>query len=370
VADSEQTASESRSLRVGLHAEPQLRDLAERIADDLRGDLQRRFPEIEWRVELGRGKPKDPQARIAELMQDARQVLLDNDWDLIICLTDIPLRSDDHRPLTAVVSATDGVALISVPALGAFDVERRVREAALNAIEALVGGKANAEPERRESVRDRLQELASLIGRAQVREDNTIRFSTAVIRGNLRLLVGMVRANHPWRVTVKLSRALVASLGTAAYVLASTGFWTLASHMSWQRLLGLAIAALVLTSVALIAAHNLWEHSTTPQTRERVVLFNAVTTLTITIGVLTLYLALLAFSVVGSFSLIPESALHDQIGRATTGDYLRLAWLATSLATLAGALGSLVESDLAVREAAYGYRPSQETGDDDESSER
>jgi hypothetical protein len=361
VADlSSQPRKGSRTLLVGLHAEPQLRNLAERIVDDLREELERRFPEIEWRVELGEGRPKNPQARIAELVQDARQLLLDNRWDLVICLTDIPLRSDDHRPLTAVASATDGVGLISVPALGAIAVEDRLREAALDLIAALVG----LSDEDRESVRDRLRELASPIGTAQVRDDNTIRFSTAVIRGNLRLLVGMVRANHPWRVTVKLSRALVAALGTAAYVLASTGFWTLASYMTWQRLLGLALAALVTTSVALIAAHNLWEHSTDPQTRERVVLFNVVTTLTITIGVLTLYLALLALSVVGSFSLIPEGALNAQINRAAAGDYLRLAWLATSLATLAGALGSLIESDLAVREAAYGYRPSQEAGDD------
>jgi len=94
------------------------------------------------------------------------------------------------------------------------------------------------------------------------------------------------------------------------------------------------------------------------------VLFNAVTVVTIAIGVLTLYLALLAFSVIGSFSLIPEGALNAQIHRAAAGDYLRLAWMATSLATLAGALGSLVESDLAVREAAYGYRPSREAGAD------
>jgi PAS domain S-box-containing protein len=65
----------------------------------------------------------------------------------------------------------------------------------------------------------------------------------------------------------------------------------LASYMTWPRLLGLALAALVTTSVALIAAHSLWEHSPGPHTRERVVLFNAVTTLTIAIGVLTLYLA-------------------------------------------------------------------------------
>lgn len=62
-------------------------------------------------------------------------------------------------------------------------------------------------------------------------------------------------------VAVKLSRAMVAALGTAAYVLASTGFWTLAGHMTWPRLLGRSIAALVVTSVALIASHDLWEHS-------------------------------------------------------------------------------------------------------------
>jgi hypothetical protein len=360
VADSSsQSGRRSRTLRVGLHAEPQLRTLAERIVDELREELEHRFAEIEWRVELGDGGPKNPQARIAELMQDARQLLLDNRWDLVICLTDIPLRSDDHRPLTAVASATEGVGLISVPALGAIALEDRVRKAALDLIAALVG----RSDKDRERVGDRLHELASSIGTAQIRDDNTVRFSTAVIRGNLRLLIGMVRANHPWRVAVKLSRALVASLGTAAYVLASSGFWMLASHMAWPRLLGLALAALVATTVALIAAHNLWERSRDPQTRERVVLFNAVTMVTIAIGVLTLYLALLAFSVVGAFILIPEGALKAQINRADAVDYLRLAWMATSLATLAGALGSLVESDLAVREAAYGYRPSQESGD-------
>jgi hypothetical protein len=362
--------TESRVLRVGLQAEPQLRDLAERIADDVRADLERRFPDIAWRVELGENELADPQGRIAELVQDARRVLLDKSWDLTLWLTNLPLRSDDHRPLTAVVSATEGVALISVPALGVIDLDERVREAALDVIAALVGASGEEEDERPDRVRERLQELASPLGTVQVRDDNTIRFASAVIRGNLRLLVGMVRANHPWRVALKLSRALVAALGTAAYVLASTGFWTLAAHMTWARLLGLAIAALVVTSVALITAHGLWERSTNPATRERVVLFNTVTTLTIWIGVLSLYLALLAMSVIGAFSLVPPGALEAQIDRSDTGAYLRLAWLATSLATLAGALGSLVESDLAVREAAYGYRSRHEPGEEDDAPER
>ena len=51
-----------------------------------------------------------------------------------------------------------------------------------------------------------------------------------------------------------------------------------------------------------------------------------------------------------------SAEIHHAAG---LGDYLRLAWLVTTLGTIGGALGAAVESDRAVREAAYGYRPEE-----------
>jgi hypothetical protein len=79
--------------------------------------------------------------------------------------------------------------------------------------------------------------------------------------------------------------------------------------------------------------------------------------------VLTLYAALFAITAVAEAALISPSALERQLAHPVDiGDYLKLAFLTASLATIGGALGSLIESDLAVRNAAY--RNSDDEGGD------
>jgi uncharacterized membrane protein len=363
---------------VGLLAAPGLAyEIAEQLARELPGLLRRRFPGVEWNVEVGLEPMAAASQDDVDLVEIAHKRLLAEGWKLAICLTDNPVHVG-NRPVTAHASATHGVGLVSVPALGAVNLDDRVRTAVLRLVEGLLGEQiddpeSSADRGRYDRMRRRLEDLASPVGRAEVHEDRTIRFVSAVWRGNLRLLIGMVRANRPWRLIAGLSRAIVGALGLDIFGVASPGIWLIADGMTWPRLLVFGVASIVIICASLVTAHGLWERtcSPRPETRERVILFNLTTAFTVAIGVLTLYLALFAINVVAAVVLIPEQVLSKQVGHpVAVADYARLAWLVTSLATLGGALGAALENDRAVREAAYGYRPDARTEADRGEGER
>ncbi|GAA1692224.1 hypothetical protein GCM10009680_34760 [Streptomyces yatensis] len=78
---------------------------------------------------------------------------------------------------------------------------------------------------------------------------------------------------------------------------------------------------------------------------------------TLSLGVLGGLLGLFVVDFAVASFLIESGVLANQLKRPVgTGDYARLAWLASSAAIVGGALGSEFESDEAVRRAAYGKR--------------
>jgi hypothetical protein len=131
--------------------------------------------------------------------------------------------------------------------------------------------------------------------------------------------------------------------------------------LSWARLIALSLGTIAGTCVLIIGVHGLWERSPNQAVREQVALFNAATALTLAFGISALYVALFLLNSLSGGALIAPSVLEAEIHHPISiHDYLWLAWLVSSLATIGGALGAAVESDSAVREAAYGFR-----GDDD-----
>jgi uncharacterized membrane protein len=322
-------------------------DVAARLAAELGAALSQRYPDVCWDVALSVDPLAKPPVHLTELVDAARSRLLEKDADLAIAITELPLRLG-RRPLLSHASPTHGVALVSLPALGPLRREQRLLGAAADAIAVLVGDVPQ------DGTHRRLVELAS---DADDPDSQGVAFLARVLTGNVRLLLGMIRANRPWRLVTRLSRALVGALAAASYALVASDVWRISVSLDGLRLAALTLSAIAIAVVALIAAHDLWERAGDPRVREQVMLFNLTTLATLAIGIVSLYLAVFAVSLAAAALLIDQSLFAQQTNQgADVGDYLRLAWLASSLATVGGAVGGALESDTAVREAAYAHR--------------
>ena len=136
---------------VGLVAAPSVsHELTPTLVEDVRGELTARLPDVTWHVQLLDDGLVEPPADDGEIVEAARKTLLTRGWDLVVVLTDLPLRVA-RRPVVAHASPVHGVAVLSVPALGTVAVRRRLREALLRVVDALLGEAHDADADLREA---------------------------------------------------------------------------------------------------------------------------------------------------------------------------------------------------------------------------
>jgi hypothetical protein len=270
---------------------------------------------------------EDVDTALARLRVHARQ----HEWDLVIGVTELPLRDDDGRYLLAAIDPQRRTAVLSLPALGGLRVHTRAR----HAVRGLVSGMA--EPTSHDEQRVPLPGLS----------------------GRGRVLLGMVLANRPWLLLLGLKSALVAALATGAVATVNSTVWLLAGSMSWWRLGVATIASIAIVVAWIVIDGELWDHpdDNSAEARERSRLYNTSTLMTLTIGVLICYLALYVVNLAWALFVLDPSVMGDSLGTSLGyGDLLVLTWFVASAATLGGALGTGLESDEAIRAAAYSKR--------------
>jgi hypothetical protein len=319
-----------KPIRVGLVADPasptemalRMTDLRPPDGDDRDG----------WDIEVV-SEPftvgsEDIDTALARLRVRARQ----HDWDLVIGVTELPLRDDDGRYLVAAIDPQRRTAVLSLPALGGL----RVRARARHAVRGLVSGMT----EQPDAPDEQRLPLPGLSGRGRV-------------------LRGMVLANRPWLLAPGLKSALVAALATGAVATVDSTVWLLAGSLSWWRLGIATIASIAIVIAWIVIDGELWDHpeSASAEARERSRLYNTSTLLTLTIGVLICYLALYVVNLAWALFVLDPAVMGESIGTPLGyGDLFVLVWFVASAATIGGALGTGLESDDAIRAAAYSKR--------------
>ncbi|MDH2415598.1 hypothetical protein [Nocardioides sp. CER19] len=302
-------------------------------------DVARRFRDLdppdgarqEWDIEVV-SEPftvgcEDVDTALSRLTDRARE----HRWDLVVGLTELPLRDGDGRYLLIDVDPPHGTAVLSLPALGGLRMHHR----SMLALRELVSGMAD--PARETDHRVRLPRR----------------------RGHWRLLTGMVLANRPWLLVPGLKSALVAALTTGAIATVNSTIWLLAGSLSWWRLVIATIASITLIVGWLVIDGELWDRpeNDSPAARQRSLLYNTSTLVTLLAGALICYVALYVLNLIWALFVLDPAVMGGYLQMSLGyGDVFLLTWFVASAATVGGALGSGLESDAAIRAAAYSKR--------------
>jgi hypothetical protein len=332
-------------------------DFPYQVARQLRDELPRELDGDQaprWTVEVVCDPVTAGRHDTGEILRALRARAAEHGWDYAVCVTDLPLRAG-ARPVLADASRRENAAVVSLPALGGGRPYRRTRLLVTDLIGELAGGG------RRPLPRSTLARLLAPVHRLEPDiEAVDIRYGATPVRGRIGLLTGMVRGNRPWRLLRGMSSALAAALATSAYAMISSSVWQLSDTAGPARSIGLAVAAVAVMTAWLIVAHHLWETRRRMPEPGQALLYNVSTVLTLGIGVGVLYLVLFVVDLTAAVLLIDAHLLASALGHAAgLPSYLTLAWAATSMGVVAGAVGSTLETDAAVRQAAYGYREEQ-----------
>lgn len=357
-------AAEFREVVVGVLADP---DLPTTVADRLDGALAAMLADrlaevaVRWRIEVV-CDAFEALSGYERLLDRARDRVCTTDWDLAVCLTDAPLR-DAHGVVLAEVGADDTTAVVSLPALGGVDVVRRTRRLVATlvehlAVDVLCPGQARS-PLRHDRRLRRARTL-HVVSPADSDIGNELVLSPRI--GVLRLLLGMTRANRPWRLVWGLSAALGGALAGGAFGVFYSNIWSLADSLPAWRLAAVCVAAIAVYVTWIVTGHGLWEAPTEPTRRDdaRTALRNASTVLTVCAGALVFFAVLFAVILIASLLVITPAYLAATLEHPSGfADYLDIALMATVMGTIAGAVGSGLEDDATIRHATYGYRERQ-----------
>jgi hypothetical protein len=313
--------------------------------------------QIHWRIESVCHRFVLDDHGLIPVLDLAGRLHARGDRDVVILLTDLPRRVGT-QPIVSDYSIRHRVALVSLPALGGgFRITARLRDLLVHLIGNLTADDRGLDPGVQHASRLNLPAHARHIHSHSDGIDGHLALSG--LRGRLRLLRGMVHDNRPWRLVPHLASATAAAAATAAFGIFYSSIWQMAEALPLWRLALITILAIAAMVGWLIAYNHLWDLPSGHDDPGKAALYNASTILTLSLGVIFMYGMLYLIALLAAGAVIDAGYLQTQLKLPRSvgiGDYARLVWLSCSMGIVAGALGSNLDGEDAVRQVTYSRR--------------
>lgn len=333
----------------------------------------------EWKVEFYEDSLTGATTESTEVLRTSRIRKLEQRWDFVIALTDLPLFHDE-KTIVAEVFKNDSVAYISMPALGLAPRYKRVREATVQLMNEMYYGSSESDRQEAEEhiqsqdddydelknknpkqlLGNRMLEFFSPIKR-ETPEDNSdidVRFTVKSRSSSfIRTVSGMVYANKPWALFPAFAKIVIIAFTTGAYALIFPTLWQMSTTYSAERGVLMTILSILALVVWIIVSHGLWEKKDEENNAYLKKLYNATTFFTLLTTVIMYYIILFILFTLTTLILIPPEQVESNISsEAGLGNYLLVSWIGTSIATIFGAIGSALEAKEVILNSTYGHR--------------
>ncbi|ARD75415.1 5,10-methylene-tetrahydrofolate dehydrogenase [Staphylococcus xylosus] len=362
----------SNIVKIGLVAAPGVTEkISYQLKKELPDLLASYFSEnSEWQIET----IIDPLTGSAETVQKIFRKISDyqnnNEWQYTIGLTDLPIIRNGNA-VAFDINSSNGASLISIPSYGWRPIKKRLQRSILGIIEAI--DEYNEPTTKQKQDEDESEQqlnaqfpFSNLVTKTEYFEDtnsqHTLYYVSSNTKGSFRLVSGMTFANNPFNMLKSLSNVVAIAFTTGAFGIVFTTMWNLSFVYSAWRMLLIMLVAIIGMMVWIIVAHNLWESSKGSNNKQITILYNLTTTLTLTVSVVFYYLILFFLFLLASLVVLPPGYLGQTLqlnGSANFITYINLAWFATSISTVAGAIGAGLNNEAQILESTYGYRQKQ-----------
>ena len=353
---------------IGLVVAPGVTEkLAQSLIDDIPNILSEQDNhQRDWKVDL----VVDPLTGFAESVEEIFKKIQDyhnkRKWDYVVGITDLPMFY--HQNVLALdINKKNGAAIFSYPAFGWRPVKNRFKHAIVTIINELhyserehVGYDDNNRVKKEINKQFPFSRIEKTEVHLKETGNNHLRYlSNSRSLGIIRLVSGMTFANNPLNMMASLSNIVAIAFTTGAFGLIFSTMWNMGLDFSVWRLFGISIMAILGMLVWIMVSHGLWESTKKAKHKRIVMLYNLTTIMTLFIAIVIYYMILYSLFLIAELVLLPPGFLGQQVGLegpASVQLYLSIPWFATSISTVAGAIGAGLLNDQLIKESTYGYR--------------